>query len=241
MDFETIIKERHSTRAFASTPVPPELLEQVLNHAALSPSWSNTHPYRIAVAQGEVLEQLRQELYSRFVTANKLQRASTVAKLSAWLRKDKALPDGDFKPMLKYPSDLQQRRFECGMGLYSALGIDRKDHAARDKQMAENFRFFGAPLALFVFVHGETGPYGPLDAGIYLQSLMLAATNAGLGSCAQGALGLYRSPLDAHFDIPPQYKLLCGVALGFEADHPVNRFQPEKIKGHELVIPLLSR
>lgn len=103
--------------------------------------------------------------------------------------------------------------------------------------MADNFRLFGAPAAVFVFVHEGVGIYSALDAGLYLQSLMLAATNAGLGSCAQGALGLFRSPLDKHFDIPKQYKLLCGVALGYELDVPVNKFQPEKIKASELLLP----
>lgn len=240
MEFQDVIKARHSTRAFLPKAVPPEVLDRVLQHAALSPSWSNTHPYRIAIAQGEVIEVLRKTLLSRYQRASKLQRASLPGQLKAWITRDPGLPDGDFKPMLKYPDDLQQRRFECGMGLYETLGIDRKDFAGRDKQMAENFRFFGAPVAIFVFVHGETGPYGPLDAGIFLQSLMLAATNEGLGNCAQGALGLYRSPLDKHFNVPAQYKLLCGVALGYEAEHVVNTFRPKKIKHEELTLPRIK-
>ena len=33
------------------------------------------------------------------------------------------------------------------------LGIERKDSAARDRQMRRNFEFFGAPTALFLFAH----------------------------------------------------------------------------------------
>lgn len=238
MEFTDVLQQRHSVRAFLPKPIDAKTLDEVLANACLSPSWSNTHPYKIAVATGEVLEDLRKTLYARYLESAKLQRSGTLGKLKALITKSPGIPDGDFKPMLKYPKDLQKRRFECGLGLYATLGIDRKDITAREAQMAENFRFFGAPAAVFVFVHGETGPYGPLDAGIYLQSLMLAATNAGLGSCAQGALGLYRTPLDKHFDIPAQYKLLCGVALGFEADVPVNRFQPEKITTPEMLLPL---
>ncbi|MDX1670615.1 MAG: nitroreductase family protein, partial [Limnobacter sp.] len=71
----------------------------------------------------------------------------------------------------------------------------------------------------------------------FMQSLMLAATEQGLGSCAQGALGLYRSPIEKHFKIPKNYHLLCGVALGFETGHKVNGFQPEKMKAADLMIP----
>lgn len=236
MDVFEALKARHSTRAFSDKPIPEDVLSKVLDAAALSPSWSNTHPYKIAVAKGEVIEDLRQALYARYMKAAKLQRASKPKQLLAWLKGDEGIPDGDVKPVMNYPKDLQKRRFECGMGLYSALGIDRKDYAARDKQMAENFRFFGAPVAVFLFVHADVGLYSALDGGIYLQSLMLAATEAGLGSCAQGALGLYKAPVAKHFSIPENYILLCGVALGYEADHPVNQFQPEKMKGADLCI-----
>ncbi|HBM23587.1 MAG TPA: nitrobenzoate reductase, partial [Alcanivorax sp.] len=100
---------------------------------------------------------------------------------------------------------------------------------------------FGAPTALFLFVHKGLGVYSVLDAGIFLQTLMLAATDEGLASCAQGALGLWRSPLEKRFRIPRHYQLLCGVSLGFAADQPVNRFRPEKLPVSELMIPRRER
>ncbi|WP_370260589.1 nitroreductase [Limnobacter sp.] len=241
MEFLDTLKLRHSVRAFDPKPVPTEVLDQLLSQAALSPSWSNTHPYRLALATGPVLESLRQELYARFQETIKLQRGGKLAQIKGLLTRSKGIPDGDVKPVVNYPKDLQPRRVECGKGLYGVLGVARNDLHARDQAMAENFRMFGAPAAVFVFVHEGVGIYSALDAGIYLQSLMLAATNAGLGTCAQGALGLFRSPLDKHFDIPKQYKLLCGVAIGYELDVPVNKFQPEKISARELMVPLRAR
>lgn len=237
MEFLDTLKQRHSVRAFDSKPVPKEVLERLLSQAALSPSWSNTHPYRIALATGDVLESLRTELYSRFQETIKLQRGGKLAQIKGLLTRSKGIPDGDVKPVVNYPKDLQARRVECGKGLYGVLGVARNDLKARDQAMAENFRMFGAPAAAFVFVHEGVGIYSALDAGIFLQSLMLAATNEGLGTCAQGALGLFRSPLDKHFDIPKQYNLLCGVAIGYELDVPVNKFQPEKIAASELMLP----
>lgn len=236
MNVQEALEKRHSTRSFSNTPIAPELLNEILDQAALSPSWSNTHPYKIAVAQGPVIEDLRETLHQRYLRAAKLQRANKITQIKALISRDPGLPDGDVKPILKYPKDLQDRRFECGMGLYETLGIGRKDFAAREKQMAENFKFFGAPVAVFLFIHKDVGVYSALDAGIFMQSLMLAATENGLGSCAQGALGLYRSPIEKHFKIPENYHLLCGVALGYETDHPVNQFQPEKMKANDLMI-----
>ena len=74
MDFLETLKQRHSVRAFDPKPVPQVVLERLLSQAALSPSWSNTHPYRIALATGDILESLRGELFERFQETIKLQR-----------------------------------------------------------------------------------------------------------------------------------------------------------------------
>ena len=236
MEFMDALHQRRSVRAFSDRPVPQALLHELLARALESPSWSNTQPYKVAVATGDVLEGLRTELSERFDAVSRWQRAPWWKKL-AGLARGGVLPDGDFRPVLKYPEDLQPRRVETGRGLYQVLGIARDDHAARDAQMGRNFRFFDAPVAMFLFVHEGLGVYSALDAGIFLQSLMLAATDAGLGSCAQGALALWRSPLESRFQLPRRYKLLCGVSLGYIADEPVNRYRPARRSVEEILIP----
>jgi len=237
MEFLDVLMSRRSIRAFADTPVSREQVEQLLGKALESPSWSNTQPYKVAVAMGPELEVLRQQLPQRFAKVSALQKASLPKKLLA-LWRGGILPDGDFKPILKYPKDLQPRRVATGVGLYNVLDIAREDHAARDEQMARNFSFFDAPVAMFVFVHEGLGAYSALDAGIFLQSLMLAATDEGLGTCAQGALALWRSPVEQHFEIPKPYKLLCGLSLGYPLALPVNSFKPARRSVAEIMLPL---
>jgi nitroreductase len=236
MEFSQLLSRRHSTRAFSDRPVDSAVVDDLLAMALESPSWSNTQPYRVAVASGTVLDDIGAELTRRYWRVSALQRAPWWRKLLTGVRPG-VLPDGDFRAPLKYPQELQRRRVQTGKGLYETLGIERDDLAARDAQMARNFRFFDAPVALFLFVHKGLGVYSVLDAGIFLQSLMLAATDRGLGSCAQGALALWRSPLERHFRIPQDYKLLCGLSLGYEADSEVNRFRPERRPLPELLIP----
>ncbi|MEE4249112.1 MAG: nitroreductase family protein [Alcanivoracaceae bacterium] len=212
MEFTDVLMSRRSIRAFADTPVSREQVEGLLAKALESPSWSNTQPYKVALAMGAPLEELRQELSQRFARATALQKAPLPKKIAGVLRGG-VMPDGDFKPILKYPKDLQPRRVATGIGLYNVLGIARDDHAARDAQMARNFSFFDAPAVLFVFVH------------------------EGLGSCAQGALALWRSPVEARFAIDKPYKLLCGLSLGYPLDAPVNRFKPERRTVAEILLP----
>lgn len=61
-----------------------------------------------------------------------------------------------------------------------------------------------------------------VDLGIFMQSLMFLATDHGLGSCALGSLGISRKPLDNYFDIPPDYKLVYGMALGYPTEEEIN-------------------
>lgn len=237
MDFLDALTQRRSIRAFSDKPVEKSVLDALFLEALESPSSSNTQPYKLAVATGSTCKQLGAELLDKYHRSNKIQAQPLPLKIFSALTSD-ALPDSDYKPMLgKYPPVFQERRVATGMGLYDVLGIARKDRKARDDQMAKNFTFFDAPVAIFVFIHPGMRHTALLDAGMFMQSLMLAATNKGLGTCAQGALGIWRSPIDKYFDVPSDYKLVCGLALGYPSDEKVNHYKPQKIGLDELLIP----
>ena len=238
MEYLDVLKNRRSIRAFASKPVAQTIIDEILMEALESPSSSNTQPYKLAVATGETCKSLGRKLSDKYKKSIAIQKKPLSLKaVSAVV--GGALPDGDFKPILgKYPSVFQERRVQTGKGLYEVLGIERHDKEARDEQMARNFIFFDAPVAIFAFIHPGMTHTALLDLGIMLQSLMLSATNKGLGTCAQGALGIWRSPIEKHFKIPKHYKLVCGVALGYPEDTEVNEYRPEKLSLQDLLIPL---
>lgn len=237
MEFSDVLNNRRSIRAFSDKAIDQSILDEILLEAAESPSSSNTQPYKLAVATGDTCQQLGQALLEKYYSINKIQRMPTPKKLFKVLT-SKSMPDGDYKPILgKYPGIFQQRRMETGKGLYEILGIGRGDPKARDEQMARNFTFFDAPAAVFVFIHPGMTHTALVDSGIMMQSLMLSATNKGLGTCAQGALGMWRSPLEQHFNIPKGYKLVCGLALGYPTNDIVNTYRPNKLGLDELLIP----
>lgn len=239
-DFAALVARRRSTRAFRPDAVSPELLAAILQDANHAPSWSNTQPYKIAVADGAVRDRLARELTKRFDAGLALQSGGAFAKVRAFLTRSAALPDGDFNNRFDYPKDLQSARRATGFGLYQQLGIARDDKAARNAQMRRNFEFFDAPVALFVFVHGGLREFGVLDAGIWLQTLMLAAQARGLATCAEGALATWGGPIRKEFAVPAHYKLICGVAMGYAADAAVNAFNPGRAPVSERLIPALD-
>jgi len=220
-----LIRTRRSVRDFLPQTIPETVLNEVLADANWSPSWSNTQPYRIAIASGVVRARLSKELCTLFDLVMAVQNAGVLGKLRLLLTR-RGLPDGDFSTQFSYPDDLQAQRRATGAGLYDVLGIGRKDRAARDRQMRRNFEFFGAPTAIFVFAHKGLREFSILDTGIFLNTLMLSAHAHGLATCAQGALATWAGPIRAEFKIPAPYQLICGLSMGYAADAAVNQFNP---------------
>jgi nitroreductase len=62
-----------------------------------------------------------------------------------------------------------------------------------------------------------------------MQNLMLSAHAAGLGTCAQGASAIWADVVRKEFDVPKDYKLLCGIAIGYPSDAKVNGFEAERL------------
>jgi nitroreductase len=53
MDFMKVIQERRSVRKYIDTPVPDEIIREVLEAARRSPSWANTQVWRFIVVQDQ--------------------------------------------------------------------------------------------------------------------------------------------------------------------------------------------
>lgn len=87
-----------------------------------------------------------------------------------------------------------------------------------------------------MFVHSGLRAFSVLDAGIFVQTLMLSAHAHGLGTCAQGALATWAGPVREAFDIPKPYKLICGVSMGYPSEHAVNGFNPGRGEATDLLL-----
>ena len=101
-------------------------------------------------------------------------------------------------------------RFNVGEQMYALLNIPREDKPARLRRLAENFNFFGAPAAIFCYVDCQMGPPPVSDLGMFLQSFMLLATEAGYGTCAQEAWANRAQTVTEFIEADPS--LICFVA-----------------------------
>ena len=203
---ESLLQRRFSCRGFLPQPVAPELIERVLALAQRTASWCNAQPWQMVITRGEATERLRSALM------DEMQRPSEEAP--------------DFPWPTAYRDVYQQRRRECGFGLYDAVGIARGDRAASARQAMENFRLFGAPHVAIVTTPADLGVYGALDCGAYVQNFMLAATSLGLATIAQASLATRPGFIRRHFGLPDERRIVCGISFGYEDPaHPANRFR----------------
>ena len=221
--FSTLVRGRRSIRDFESREIDDDILKEILEDAKWAPSWCNTSPYYIVMARGDKKERIKENLLAKYDAATTAR--SSFQKLLLYL--SGGAPDGDYDTQINYTPDLNIHRRACGFGLYDLLGIKKEDSKARNEQVRRNFEFFGAPVVFFVFVQGDMSVFSPLDAGFYLQTLLLSAHVRGIGTCAQGALAAWKSPVLEEFDdVPKGYKLVCGVSMGYASNHAVNNYNP---------------
>lgn len=236
-DFSEFVASRRTTRSFSSKEVSPQLIEEIIQDGLTAPSWSNTRPFMVAVATGEIRDRISKDMLERWSVGAGLISGSFKDKIKFFLS-PKAWPLSDYPVMKPYPKSLQPRARRVGKELYGLLGVARGDKKARDAQWAKNYEFFNAPVEMFVFIHKGLSVFAANDAGLFAENLMLSAHAKGLGTCAQGAVAIWPKAVHREFNIPKGYKLIYGIAVGYPDEAEVNSFQANRVPQEEITIKL---
>lgn len=201
MDVSQAVAQRISIRAFKPDTPPAATVREILEKAARAPSGGNLQPWTVYALAGAALADLKAK-----VAAN---------------------PFGEEPEYDVYPPNLwdpfRTRRFQNGEDLYASIGIPREDKAARLRQLAKNGELFGAPVGLFFCLDRKLGPPQWSDLGMYMQTVMLLAVEAGLDTCAQEYWARYPKTVAEVLGLPEDHMLFSGMALGWrDPDAPIN-------------------
>ena len=207
MDVTEAVMKRISTRDFLPDPIDNAVLRELLEKASRAPSGGNVQPWKIWVINGESMAAFRQHMIDEPATTE-MEYDVYPAKL--------------WDPYRTY-------RFELGEQMYASIGVGRDDKPGRLKQFSRNMDFFGAPAAIFCFIDRGMGSPQWSDLGMFLQTFMLLAEEAGYQTCAQEAWSAAHQQVRSFTNAPDELMLFCGVAIGKANDeHPINSLVSER-------------
>jgi nitroreductase len=201
------ILTRKSIRDFLDTAVSRPVIEEILAVSARAPSGTNMQPWRVTVLTGPALAAFGQKIEALA------------------LHGDAGTPQYAYYPPVFREPYLSRRR-KVGFDLYATLGIQKGDKARMHAQHARNFTFFNAPVGLIFTIDDDLELGSWLDYGMYLQNIMIAARARGLDTCPQAAFITYHREIRELLAIPPDQRIVCGMALGHRnSEAPENLFE----------------
>lgn len=207
MNVTEAVFSRTSIRSFLEDPVSDELLKTLLEKSSRAASGGNLQPWKIFIVNNSAMKDFLE-----------FQEGWTEPEVPAY---------EIYPPKLKEP--YRTSRFELGEQMYELLGIGRENKEARIAQVMENFRFFGAPCAFFCFIDRQMGPPQWSDLGMFLQTFMLLAKEAGLDTCAQEAWSMKHDSVSKFVKAEDSDMLFCGMAIGYRDDTAtVNSLKSER-------------
>ena len=207
MKVSEAVLSRRSIRAFTSEPINNKVIKDLLALAARSPSGGNLQPWKIYVINNQSME--------KFIEFQDSWNQPETPGYAIY-------PAGLTEPY-------RTSRYQLGEAMYELLGIPREDKDARLQQVLRNFEFFGAPAAIFCFVDKQMGPPQWSDLGMFLQTFMLLAQEAGIDTCAQEAWAMKNDSVSEFVGSDKNDILFCGLALGYkDEDAVINQLSSER-------------
>lgn len=215
------IQNRSSKRKFLNKAVPKDIQQKILSAAQMTPSGANMQPWIVyAISNEDVLSKIGDAI---------------IEKMNSGVEHDQFI---QYYPVI-WKNPYKMRRIETGVGLYTLMGVDRKDLETRTKMWHDNFRWFGAKTVFFIFTDSANidGAQGALiDCGAYMQTLLLAAQAYGVESCPQGSTTEFGRVVAEVLEVPENLSLLYSVVLGYEdKDAKINTYQPQRVPLEEVV------
>lgn len=199
MELKMVIQERRSIRLFLPDPVPRDIITRLVDLSRWAPSWGNTQPWEIVVADGE--------------------KARELAESFAAEGKKGTPPRPDLSIPREFPPVHLQRYTGLGRDLLTFLGIAREDKQARLQHYRNMYRFFGAPAVIYLLIDGALNePYSCLDIGSFGTTLAYGAVQEGLGTIYLAASMHFPDIIRRVLNIPEGKKVVIGLAIGYP--HP---------------------
>ena len=190
------LNTRITVRQFLDKAVPDDVLNTLLTTALRSPSGGNLQPWKIHVMTGDTLANFKKEAVE--ITLSGKTEEPTYP----------AYPSPLWEPQRSW-------RYKLGEDMYAKLGIPRENKMGRLVWFVQNAKFFEAPVGIIITGDKRLDMPQHMDIGIFIQSLMLLAREAGLHTAPQGWWRNWTSVCHKYLDIAETDEVLVGMSLGY--------------------------
>ena len=199
MNVTEALSARRSIRAFKPDPIPTDTMHAILNAAIRTPSWANSQPWEIYVAQGKTLSNIKSEFLRNYSTGE------------------------NAGPELSRPTDWPESAKKRQKELYPDMVRDCGDAV---KQFGElNNKLFNAPAVIYLCMDKILAHWSVFDLGAFTQSIMLLAVEHGLGTIPAVTLVNYPQVIRNALNIPDNLTVIFGIAIGYvDNDNAINHF-----------------
>jgi nitroreductase len=198
MELHEAVKKRKTTRGFTSKPVPREILEKIITEAQRSPSWGNTQPWEFVVVGGKALDEIKQAFLKKAGENNEMD-----------------LPFPQHFPEFITARLPYARRQQPP---------DKRDPKVLQKERNENSsKMYNTPSVIYIITDRELyeqdgvkkDVYAIFDCGLVAQTIMLLATEYGLGSVPAAEAVRCPEVLREKLGIPESKVIVLGIYIGY--------------------------
>lgn len=208
MDFTKVVNKRHSVRQFTDQAVETDLIKEIVTVAQRTPSWVNSQPWQVYCARGTVLQRIKEAYREADQTGQASQPDLPVMSREEWAPRTQA--------------NMKQWRHDI---VHHFSNFDE----AHTAMSTASDSLYNSPVILFITVPQASPDWSIFDAGAFAQTLMLTATNRGLGSIPTYNSVRFPNILRQILGIPDTERVLVGISLGYPADQPLNHYHSQRV------------
>ncbi|TPR54371.1 nitroreductase [Metamycoplasma neophronis] len=203
MEFKEVIKNRKSIRDFLDKEIDDEIILQIMKDAQQSASWMNSQPWKVYVLKGELLKKIREDHLRSVINSDPISSDYKHYKREEW------------------PAYISDHITQ--MSLIRNETVDNKTFNEL------NWRLFNSPAIVLLCLPKNALVWNVLDLGAFSSTLMLSAQNYGIDSVHAYEIVKYGKNLHEIANIPYEFDIVSGIALGYRSDHKINSYKSQRI------------
>lgn len=212
MEFEEAVRNRHSTRDFSDQPVDIKDLKEIVDLAKMAPSWANDQIWRVVIATGKTLDEIKQHHRQALMNGEPGQMEFPPLHRGA-------MGEQGRKNVSTWSSDLQ--RFLGSEGYAMA---------------EDSMNLFNAQAIVYLLIPSQPSLWSAYDLGAFGQTLMLAATDRGIDSIPAAEFVQYPQALHQILGVGNDYQFGVGIGLGYKKPAAlINKFRSQRMASAEFL------